>query len=363
MFIFLWIFADVPRRESSGGNLAVSFSREQPQQQQLGGYVALGGSSSSGNVGGSGSALGSRTGGGILGVHQQPLKYSPLERIRGRRPTAAPLPPHVLMQHAVTLPRHTMDMGFGMDLGDSEYRDRRTTSGVDQARPDDDGDVEEDDLASLLQREDVMFPNPAVAGAKSSLLSRILHFVSLPYKTLFHFTVPDCSRPRFQRGHWYSLSILMCILFIAGLSTALVEWADKAGCIIGIEPDIMGLTVLAAGGSTPDAIASISVARAGQGGMGVSLAMGCNVFNVLFGLGLPWLLKTVIDGADVDLGEISIGILCAILAFVSLYLIGVFLISRWRLFQGSSYSLFLLYLGFVIYVLLRAVGVIGSIDV
>ena len=51
----------------------------------------------------------------------------------------------------------------------------------------------------------------------------------------------------------------------------------------------MGTLVLAAGTSVPDALASVSVARAGQGDMAVANAVGSNIFDIWLGLGLPWL--------------------------------------------------------------------------
>lgn len=51
---------------------------------------------------------------------------------------------------------------------------------------------------------------------------------------------------------------------------------------------IIGLTVLAAGTSLPDTLSSVVVARKGLGDMAVANAIGSNVFNVLFGLGMPW---------------------------------------------------------------------------
>ena len=66
----------------------------------------------------------------------------------------------------------------------------------------------------------------------------------------------------------------------------------------------MGVTVLAAGTSVPDAIGSLLVARDGQGDMAVSNAIGSNVFDILLGLGLPWTLSGLIwpaqKGVPVD---------------------------------------------------------------
>ena len=56
----------------------------------------------------------------------------------------------------------------------------------------------------------------------------------------------------------------------------------------------MGLFVLAAGTSIPDCLSSIAVARRGHGDMAVSSSIGSNIFDVLIGLPLPWLIYTAI---------------------------------------------------------------------
>ena len=52
----------------------------------------------------------------------------------------------------------------------------------------------------------------------------------------------------------------------------------------------MGLTILAAGTSVPDLLTSVIVAKQGFGDMAVSSSIGSNIFDVLVGLPVPWLL-------------------------------------------------------------------------
>jgi Ca2+/Na+ antiporter len=73
-----------------------------------------------------------------------------------------------------------------------------------------------------------------------------------------------------------------------------VWWATIVGDVIGVPTVVMGLTVLAAGTSIPDAISSVVMARLGQGDMAVSSSIGSNVFDILVGLPIPWFLKTAI---------------------------------------------------------------------
>jgi len=55
----------------------------------------------------------------------------------------------------------------------------------------------------------------------------------------------------------------------------------------------MGLTILAAGMSLPEAISSIIVTKQGQGAMGISNSIGSNTFDILLCFSLPWFIKAV----------------------------------------------------------------------
>lgn len=53
----------------------------------------------------------------------------------------------------------------------------------------------------------------------------------------------------------------------------------------------MGLTILAAGMSVPEAVSSVIVTNQGHGAMGISNSIGSNTFDILLCLGLPWFIK------------------------------------------------------------------------
>ena len=63
----------------------------------------------------------------------------------------------------------------------------------------------------------------------------------------------------------------------------------------------IGLIVIAAGTSVPDALASVIVAKEGEGDMAVANALGSNIFDINLGLGLPFLIKYLITGERFDL--------------------------------------------------------------
>lgn len=71
------------------------------------------------------------------------------------------------------------------------------------------------------------------------------------------------------------------------------------------------------------------MSRKGEGGMGISNALGANTMNILLSLGMPWFLKTIMMGANttsyirIDSGSIEYTILAlvgvACILFTCLY--------------------------------------------
>mmetsp|Transcript_11007 Transcript_11007/g.20371 ORF Transcript_11007/g.20371 Transcript_11007/m.20371 type:complete len:157 (+) Transcript_11007:2252-2722(+) len=142
----------------------------------------------------------------------------------------------------------------------------------------------------------------------------------------------------------------MCIVWIAILSHFLVFSAAKFGCIVGISPAVMGLTFIAAGTSVPDAISSIIVARQGQGDMAVANSIGSNVFDILMGLGLPWLIASgfvykvpsVVQTGDLWVG---LGFLFGVVAF----LLAALAYTGWQLGKRVGCLLIFLYVLYIIF--------------
>jgi len=175
--------------------------------------------------------------------------------------------------------------------------------------------------------------------------------IARPLFLIFETSIPNCSQPRNKDR--YIITFTMSIFWIGVLSYFMTTWASKLGCLWGIHPAVMGVTVLAAGTSVPDAIGSLLVARDGHGDMAVSNAIGSNVFDILLGLGLPWTLSNLITGEAVPVD--ANGLLpSSILLLATLALVYITtLLSRFRLTKAVGAFFFLLYFVFVAYSLLH----------
>lgn len=145
------------------------------------------------------------------------------------------------------------------------------------------------------------------------------------------------------------ITFFISIILIAFVSWIMVESAVVISEKIGIPKIIIGLTVLAIGTSIPDLMSSIIVAKKGNGDMGVSNAIGSNVFDILVGLGLPYIVYILLNDSNVIISTDNI-ILSIIVLFSSIILIFlIFIANKWKVNKTSGYILIISYLLYLIY--------------
>jgi Ca2+/Na+ antiporter len=80
---------------------------------------------------------------------------------------------------------------------------------------------------------------------------------------------------------------------VAGLAYLLVWLVVIVGSTLNIRDSIMGLTVLAFGSSIEEIFSAIVMTRRGHPEMAIAGSIGSNVFDILMGLGIPWLFRNL----------------------------------------------------------------------
>ncbi len=153
----------------------------------------------------------------------------------------------------------------------------------------------------------------------------------------------------FPSAKYYYLVFFMSIIFIAALSWVLVESAIGVSHILEIPEFIVALVILAAGTSVPDLISSAIVAKQGRAGMAISNAVGSNIFDILIGLGLPFILIYFIsgEGLTVNTSELKESILILLGSVLILFILMI--INKWNIGKKLGYFLIFIYVAYVIY--------------
>ena len=134
----------------------------------------------------------------------------------------------------------------------------------------------------------------------------------------------------------------------------LVDSAVIVAGILKIPEVIVALTIIAVGTSVPDLMSSVIVAKQGRGGMAISNAIGSNIFDILFGLGVPWAIMLAFGQPSIVVGTTTL-ISSVILLFATVLVIFFLLLSkRWKIGKHSGYFLIALYLVYLLWSILQA---------
>jgi len=115
---------------------------------------------------------------------------------------------------------------------------------------------------------------------------------------------------------------MQILLFVGGLAglvlgaDLLVRGASKLALAFGISPLVVGLTVVAFGTSAPEMAVGTGAVLNGQGDIALGNAIGSNIFNVLFILGLSALITPLVVNVQLIRQEVPILIGASILLLV-----------------------------------------------
>lgn len=184
------------------------------------------------------------------------------------------------------------------------------------------------------------------------------------------FTYPICaalyaSMPDVRRKHKPErefpvavVQFLLSLLWIVLFSFCLVDWVTVVSNTVGIPVPVAAVTVVAGGTSIPDLLSSYIVARQGEGDMAVSSSIGSNIFDICFGLPVPWLCFCIVHpGDNVVVESKSIGFSVLLLVGMLLAVIVTIRLAKWRMSKAMGYAMLVLYFIFIFQYLLQELPV------
>jgi len=208
-------------------------------------------------------------------------------------------------------------------------------------------DADDDTVAAQTDAEDDEDDGPFDPfDTGERFLDKFLWLITLPLVLLIFVTIPDCKNKRFEK--LWPITFLLCIVWIAILAYVMVWMATIFGVVTGIPDPVMGLTLLAAGTSIPDALSSLAVARKGLGDMAVSSSVGSNIFDILVGLPVPWMLFAAVnDGASISICSSSLAVMVITLFVMVASVVCSINMCKWKLTKRLGYAFMGLYFLFV----------------
>ena len=149
-----------------------------------------------------------------------------------------------------------------------------------------------------------------------------------------------------------TLSLPVSQLYIVGGLAAVIFGGDMVvdkACIIarswGVSQNFIGLTIIAVGTSRPELVTSIVATRKGDSSLALGNAIGSNLFNILFILGMSSVISPlhVLDESVID---------CLLLT-VSAVILYLFARSKKKMTRLEGAICILLYISYTAYLLIR----------
>lgn len=149
-----------------------------------------------------------------------------------------------------------------------------------------------------------------------------------------------------------SMPLYKSLIFIAGGLVAVifggnlvVNNASQIAVSFGVSQNFIGLTIVAIGTSLPELVTSIVATRKGDSGLALGNAIGSNIFNILFILGMSATISPlhILSESVID---------CAIL-LVSGILLFVFAYTRKSMNRTEGTICVLSYIGYTAYLFIR----------
>ncbi|XP_075534877.1 sodium/potassium/calcium exchanger 5-like [Dermacentor variabilis] len=184
-----------------------------------------------------------------------------------------------------------------------------------------------------------------------------------PGLLLMGLTIPDCRQPRFR--NWFPVTFVVAIVWVGLLSYFTVWMVTVIGDTFAIPETVSGITLLAVGTSMPEAITSVIVARNGLGNMALCNLLGSNVFDILFCLGAPWLVKAAFFSPDqhrVLFSSAGVSFSAAVLLTLVLLLYLFLAGFRWKLDLRIGIACSLLYTAYIVFACMYEMNVFGVVN-
>lgn len=137
--------------------------------------------------------------------------------------------------------------------------------------------------------------------------------------------------------------IIVGLACLIGGSTVFVNAASELASSLGVDPAIIGLTIVAMGTSFPELATSVVSATKGNSGIAIGNVLGSNVFNILFILGTTGVIYPL-DIKGITPLDLSVMV-------VAMILLWLFSFTKLKIERWEGAVLVLVFIGYMVLLL------------
>ncbi|GFS43159.1 hypothetical protein NPIL_665951 [Nephila pilipes] len=188
-----------------------------------------------------------------------------------------------------------------------------------------------------------------------------LWLITWPALVILTCTIPSCKKP--NEGN-FVLTFISSVFWIGVISYMCSWMVTIISHTFGLPDSVAGITILAAGISVPEIIASVIVVKSGMANMAICNLIGSNIFDILFCLGLPWFIKTFFVSKTYSLiiNSSALTYTTATLLSTVILLFVTFSVAGWKLNRRVGFMCLVLYIGFLVIACLCEMNVFGQMN-
>ena len=156
-----------------------------------------------------------------------------------------------------------------------------------------------------VEMEDLKVTEPLSISTTpgSSCCETVFHFISLPAKIPFMFTIPSQSWKCCNASHMaklYPLTLIVSFVWLGILSYLVIMIADDWGRLVGLPGPITGFFIAPV---SFELMSSIILAKRGDLPIAIHAIIGRAVINLCLTFGIPTLIYNTIFGASLQVGS------------------------------------------------------------
>ena len=143
-------------------------------------------------------------------------------------------------------------------------------------------------------------------------------------------------------------SLLFIVIGAVGIiigGDVVVDSASNIAAKFGMSQTLIGLTIVSVGTSLPELVTSIVAARKNEADMALGNAIGSNVFNILFVLGIA--------GAISPMAFLTENVIDIVILVVFSLIVWLFAWTKKEIKRGEGLIMVLLYVLYVVYICMR----------
>lgn len=163
----------------------------------------------------------------------------------------------------------------------------------------------------------------------------------------------ELARARTKHAGMDVLLLLLSFAMLAVGSEFLVEGAKGVAASFGVDPALVGLTIVAVGTSFPELATSVVAARKGQADLAISNVTGSNIQNILLCIGSCALVYGLVHGGEMPVQQLFATWDLAIMGGATILLLA-FLLMGGTIGRGRAGIFLAAYAGFVVYLIQTA---------